>query len=105
VAYVNANPKCEPQLGRRGLYRTAGGLVHQPGRELALLWVLNYSDGRHSLLDIAERAGIGFPLILSAARDLIAAGLLAERAEAARAGRWAPRPATSTPIPALEGLS
>jgi aminopeptidase-like protein len=26
----------------------------------ALLWVLNLSDGRHSLLDIAERAGLGF---------------------------------------------
>ena len=25
--------------------------------ELALLWVLNMSDGRHSLLDIAERSG------------------------------------------------
>ena len=26
--------------------------------ELALLWVLNLSDGRHSLLDIAERSGL-----------------------------------------------
>ena len=105
VAYVNLNPKCEPQLGRRGLYRMAGGLVHQPGRELALLWVLNFSDGRHSLLDIAERAGMDFTLILTAARDLVAAGLLAERAEPARPGRRSARLATSTSIPALEGLS
>ena len=60
--YMNQNPKCEPQLGKRGLYRTIGG-VERGVDELALLWVLNLSDGTHSLLDIAERSGCAFNAI------------------------------------------
>src|SRR5207245_3535111 len=59
-AYLNRNPKCEPQLGRRGLYRATGGHQDERVDEIALLWVLNFSDGRHTLLDIAERAGVPF---------------------------------------------
>lgn len=73
--YENTNPMCEPQLGRRGLYRTTGG-TDIPGRELALLWVLNMSDGEHSLLDVAELAGMDFDVICSAAGELLRAGLL-----------------------------
>ena len=43
--YVNLSPYGEPQLGRRGLYRSAGGAVATPDDERALLWVLNLSDG------------------------------------------------------------
>jgi aminopeptidase-like protein len=75
--YLNLAPNGEPQLGRRGLYRTTGGHQQIPERQLALLWVLNQSDGRHSLRDIAERAGLPLPIIESAADDLEAAGLLA----------------------------
>ena len=39
--YVNLSPYGEPQLGRRGLYRSAGGAVATPDDERALLWVLN----------------------------------------------------------------
>jgi len=75
--YVNQNPKCEPQLGRRGLYPSVGG-HRDPGLfRLAMLWVLNLSDGRHALLDIAERAHIPFGVILDAARLLHTNGLLA----------------------------
>jgi aminopeptidase-like protein len=74
--YRNLSPKCEPQLGKRGLYRTTGGTG--PGEfEHALFWVLNQSDGRRSLLDIAERARIPFGVIQSAATALVGAGLLA----------------------------
>lgn len=72
--YVNQNPKGEPQLGRRGLYGAVGGQT--PVDEMALLWVLNLSDGRHSLLDIADRAASPFPSIRSAADLLVAHGLL-----------------------------
>ncbi|NJO94261.1 MAG: peptidase M28, partial [Hydrococcus sp. RM1_1_31] len=41
-----------------------------------LLWVLNLSDGTHSLLEISDRANIPFPLIQEAADALIAGGLL-----------------------------
>jgi aminopeptidase-like protein len=74
--YLNQNPKCEPQLGQRGLYRTMGGNVESKEAELALLWVLNLSDGYHSLLDIAERSMLPFPTVHAAARALETAGLL-----------------------------
>jgi aminopeptidase-like protein len=76
--YLNLNPKCEPQLGRRGLYREIGGDEEGRARELALLWVLNQSDGGHSLLDIAGRSGLGFVALRKAAEALLAAGLLRE---------------------------
>ena len=76
AAFVNLNPRCEPQLGRRGLYGNTGGLT-PPGFEMALLWVLNYSDGSHTLLDIAVRAGMPFPLVRRAAGVLREAALLA----------------------------
>ncbi|MGB8768998.1 MAG: DUF4910 domain-containing protein [Candidatus Korobacteraceae bacterium] len=73
--YRNLNPYCEPQLGRRNLYCSTGG--HAIGTEInARLWVLNLSDGEHSLLDIAERSGISFPLISDAADVLCRNGLL-----------------------------
>lgn len=77
--YLNLNPKCEPQLGRRGLYRLTGD-VHGGGKvkEMPMLWVLNLSDGEHSLLDIAERSGFGFGDILAAARALEQCALLKE---------------------------
>jgi aminopeptidase-like protein len=76
VRYVSTNPKCEPQLGKRGLYRTIGNDPDRDDREHALLWVLNLSDGKHSLLDIAERSGLKFDLIHKAATDLLECGLL-----------------------------
>ena len=78
-AYVNLNPKCEPQLGKRGLYRTMGGRVEGGGfDEMAMLWVLNLSDGRHSLLDIAERSGQRFDALCAAADALREHALIAE---------------------------
>ena len=76
--YVNQNPKGEPQLGKRGLYRAVGGAQDVKRSELAMLWVLNYSDGTHSLLDIAERSGIEFDLIRHVADLLLEHNLLQE---------------------------
>ncbi len=75
VVYVNQVPKGEPQLGRRGLYRAVGG-PEGTTDELAMLWVLNLSDGRHSLLDIAERSGYRFEVVQRAADLLRDHGLL-----------------------------
>jgi aminopeptidase-like protein len=75
--YLNQNPKCEPQLGKRGLYGSIGGRDVRTS-ELAMLWVLNFSDGNHSLLDIAERSGMEFRVLTQAADTLSAHGLLAE---------------------------
>ncbi len=67
--YVNLNPRCEPQLGKRGLYRAIGG-PEAGTNELAMLWVLNLSDGSNTLLDIAERSGLSFEAIRKAADSL-----------------------------------
>lgn len=75
AAYRNTQPYGEPQLGKRGLYRSTGG-PRIDEENLALLWVLNLSDGEHRLLDIAGRAGIPFHVIHQAAEKLRAAGLL-----------------------------
>ncbi|MEJ7929731.1 DUF4910 domain-containing protein [Ramlibacter sp. AN1015] len=74
--FRNLNPKCEPQLGRRGLYSGLGGTdIRQ--QELAMLWVLNLSDGDHDLLSIAQRADLPFAVVAEAARRLAAHDLLA----------------------------
>jgi aminopeptidase-like protein len=74
--YRSSNPKGEPQLGRRGLYAAMGGQRAASSHQLALLWVLNLADGHHSLLEMAERAGLPFAAIRAAADALIAADLL-----------------------------
>jgi len=74
--YRNLSPYCEPQLGKRNLYRPTGG--EAVGVEInARLWVLNLSDGEHSLLDIAERSRLPFQAISDAAELLCHGGLLA----------------------------
>ena len=73
---TNLSPYGEPQLGRRGLYRSAGGAVETPDDERAMLWVLNLSDGRSTLLDIARRSGLGYQVIRQAVERLERAGLL-----------------------------
>jgi aminopeptidase-like protein len=72
----NLSPYGEPQLGRRGLYRSSGGAVSSPDEERALLWVLNLSDGGPSLLDVAAQSGLAYPIIARAAQRLEQAGLL-----------------------------
>lgn len=74
--YRNLNPKCEPQLGKRGLYRAIGAQSLSGGLEMAMLWTLNLSDGSNRLLDIAERAGLPFQEIRLAADTLLAHDLL-----------------------------
>lgn len=74
--YLNQNPKCEPRLGKRGLYRAVGGHAEEQVNELALLWILNLSDGEYSLLDIAERSQLSFDVIKKAADALLNCGLL-----------------------------
>ncbi|MEI9941304.1 MAG: DUF4910 domain-containing protein [Pseudomonadota bacterium] len=74
--YVNLAPYGEPQLGKRGLYRAVGG-TGLPGLQFAMLWVLAMSDGEHTLLDIAERAGLTFDAAHTAATLLLEHELLA----------------------------
>ncbi len=74
--WTSTSPFGEPQLGRRGLYRSIGATLGREAVEMGLLWVLNLADGTHSMLDIAERADLPFDTVADAADALAAVGLL-----------------------------
>jgi aminopeptidase-like protein len=74
--YISQNPYCEPQLGKRGLYRAVGGQTGQKSYEMAILWVLSLADGQHTLVDIAERSGIQYQAIRDAVEALNEHGLI-----------------------------
>lgn len=79
LVYVSQNQKGEAHLGRRGLYRQISGQADERVDELPVLWVMNFSDGEHSLLDIAERSSFEFDRIKKAAAALMTVGLLKEK--------------------------
>jgi len=81
ACYVNTAPYGEPQLGRRGLYGALGGDKDAYAKNMAMLWILNLSDGDHTLLDIAERAGMPFATIADTAAVLQRSGLLQPAAD------------------------
>lgn len=74
--YLNLKPMGEPQLGKRGLYQAIAGDANRAGLQMALLWVLNYSDGNHDLLAIAQKSTLPFKTIAHAAKLLSATDLL-----------------------------
>ncbi len=77
--FMNLKPMCEPQLGKRGLYEATGGThTNDKNFQMALLWILNLSDGQCSLLDISERSGIPFSTLKIAAEALLSTDLLEE---------------------------
>ena len=63
--FLATNPKCEPQLGKYNLYKNFGGQYEESKKELknAIFWILNYSDGIHSLEDIARKSKLDLDLI------------------------------------------
>lgn len=73
--YRNLEPYAEPQLGKRGLYRALGG-SSIPGLQFAMLWVLSMADGEHTLIDMAERSGLDFHALHTAAGLLVSHQLL-----------------------------
>lgn len=78
VYFQNLNPKCEPLLGKRGLYEAIGGQSDQKELQMAMLWVLNFSDGYHTLLEIAEKAALPFEVVFITSQLLIKHGLLTQ---------------------------
>lgn len=96
---ISRLPYGEPQLGRHGLYRAIGARHEGASAadsfdQLTLLWVLNLADGRHSLLDVAERSGKPFRAVAAAAAAATAAGVLHPGPRDAP-GAWASPGATS----------
>lgn len=76
--HLNLKPMAEPQLGKYGLYAKTGGANANSFSEMAMLWVLNLSDGSNDLLGISEKSGIDFCEIHGAAQRLTDAGLLCD---------------------------
>jgi aminopeptidase-like protein len=76
--YLNLFPKGEPQLGKRGLYDNVGGQNDSKQIQMAFLWILNYSDGDHSLMDVAIRSKISVEILKQASVMLLEKGLLKE---------------------------
>jgi aminopeptidase-like protein len=74
--YLNLTPKCEPQLGKRGLYKAISSEADSKSREMAMLWLLNMSDGEHSLLDIASKSAIEVETLKKVADVLVQHQLL-----------------------------
>ena len=75
VSYRDLSPYGEPQLGKRGLYQSVPDGTNP---ELAYLWLLSLSDGDTDLLAIAERSGLPFETIRTAAETLERHELLEE---------------------------
>lgn len=75
--WMNLAPYGEPCLGKRDLYHVSNPRLGPGEFHMAMLWVLNLSDGGYSLLDIAERSGLELPLLAEAAGALWRGGLLA----------------------------
>jgi aminopeptidase-like protein len=75
--YKNLFPYGEPQLGKRGLYETLGRNTI-PELSSAVFWLLNYADGQHDLLWIAEKSGYSMELLDKAARACLEAHIIEE---------------------------
>ena len=74
--YISLNPKCEPQLGKRGLYRTIGGQNVSNIDEMSIFWLMCFSDGNHSLKNISNISGIDFNKLKNTAKVLCEKNLL-----------------------------
>jgi aminopeptidase-like protein len=75
VIYKSLFPYGEPQLGKRGLYETLGRNTI-PELASAVFWLLNYADGEHDLLSIAEKSGYSIELLEQAVQACLQSHLL-----------------------------
>jgi aminopeptidase-like protein len=74
--FINMFPKGEPQLGKRGLFKKIGGQSETKKFQMALLWILSFSDGKHSLVDISIKSGIRFDTLELAVQELLKTNLI-----------------------------
>ncbi|MBL76702.1 MAG: hypothetical protein CL763_07260 [Chloroflexi bacterium] len=61
--YINLKPKCEPQLGKYGLYNKFGALTKINTMRTAIFWILSLTDGTNSVEDIAEKSNLELDII------------------------------------------
>ena len=72
--FENINPKCEPNLEKRGLFNKITDL--DSGANMGINWVLNLSDGKNSLLDISRISGLEYDFIKKISNLLVKHNLL-----------------------------
>jgi aminopeptidase-like protein len=75
---VRIDGRGEPQLSRHAIEGAMTGdlLAGADARKEALFWTLNLADGRHDLLDVAERTDVPFAVVDETASALERAGLV-----------------------------
>ena len=73
--YLSSNLRCEPNFGKRGLYNKIGATTLENDIK-AYKWIMNYSDGHHTLFDIAKLSNFSFTQILSCSKVLERKGLI-----------------------------
>jgi len=72
--FQNLNPKCEPNLEKRGLFSKITHL--DSGTGMGINWILNLSDGNNSLLDISRISGLEYDFIKKISNLLVKHNLL-----------------------------
>ena len=60
------------------MYRNLGGQKNKQDAELAMFWVMSFSDGQNDLIDISEKSKLSFELILETTKKLVSHKLLEE---------------------------
>ncbi len=78
-SFINLRPMGEPRLGKHGLYESLPADTDQKQFQQAVQWVLNLSDGDHSLFDIAVRSQMDFSVLLKSTCALVNCGLIAQQ--------------------------
>jgi len=79
--FLNLYPKCEPQLGRRGIYHDIEGQNQDYTKEEAIMWILAFSDGINSIKDIEEISKIDINMLMEASKLLCEKNLIKEVTE------------------------
>ena len=76
--FLNLYPKCEPQLGRRGIYHKIAGQNQDLVKEEAIMWILSFSDGINSIQDIKRISKIDINVLMEASILLCEKNLIKE---------------------------
>jgi aminopeptidase-like protein len=77
--YINTNPFCEPQLGKRNLYPAIGGTWGDVQSVHKMLHLLSYADGTMDITDIAAKRNLTASDFTEAIAKLTEVGLLKEK--------------------------
>ena len=74
--WVSIMQNGEPQLGKRGLYPSLADKTSHDNHLKAILWILNYADGEHDLIEISNLSGFSINTLISATDVLNSNGIL-----------------------------